>query len=75
MISRRFLAIPLIISTIVPSLAVLSNARVNAQTPEAQPTQTQPTQKIRIAVLDFDYSSIGNPSWLSFLPGGALAIF
>jgi curli biogenesis system outer membrane secretion channel CsgG len=74
MISRRFFAIPLIISTIVPSLAIFNNARVNAQTPEAQPTQTQPTQKVRIAVLDFDYSSIGNPSWLSFLPGGARGV-
>jgi curli biogenesis system outer membrane secretion channel CsgG len=74
MISRRFLAIPLIISTIVPSLAIFNNARVNAQTSESQPTQTQPTQKVRIAVLDFDYSSIGNPSWLSFLPGGARGV-
>ncbi len=68
---RQLYIIPLIALTIVPSVAVLSNERVIAQTPEVQ---SQPTQKIRIAVLDFDYSSISNPSWLSFLQGGARGV-
>ncbi|MDJ0651042.1 MAG: CsgG/HfaB family protein [Xenococcaceae cyanobacterium MO_188.B19] len=31
-------------------------------------------KKVRIAVLDFDYSSIGNPMFLSFIPGGGKGI-
>jgi curli biogenesis system outer membrane secretion channel CsgG len=68
---RQLYSIPLIALTIVPSIAVLGNVRANAQTSEVQ---SQPTQKIRIAVLDFDYGSVSNPSWLSFLPGGARGV-
>jgi curli biogenesis system outer membrane secretion channel CsgG len=32
------------------------------------------SQKVRVAVLDFDYSSVANPTFLSYLPGGARGI-
>ncbi len=38
----------------------------------AQKSNSQ--QKVRVAVLDFDYSSVGNPLFLSFFPGGAEGI-
>lgn len=33
--------------------------------------ETVPTEKPRIAVIDFDFSSVGSPNLLSLIPGGA----
>lgn len=31
-------------------------------------------KKIRVAVLDFDYSAVSNPTWLSYFNGGAKGV-
>lgn len=49
------------------SIHTSSNTLTVAQTSNSR-------KKIRVAVLDFDYSSVGNPTFLSFLPGGAKGI-
>lgn len=41
---------------------------------QSSESQSQPTEKVRIAVLDFDYSSVSNPSFMSYLPGGARGV-
>jgi curli biogenesis system outer membrane secretion channel CsgG len=34
----------------------------------------QKTEKVRVAVLEFDYSGLSNPQWLTFLNGGASGV-
>lgn len=34
----------------------------------------QKSEKVRVAVLDFDYSGLSNPQWLTFLNGGASGV-
>ncbi|WP_324283016.1 CsgG/HfaB family protein [Cyanobacterium aponinum UTEX 3221] len=36
--------------------------------------QTTNDEKIRVAVLDFDYSAVSNPTWLSYFNGGAKGV-
>jgi curli biogenesis system outer membrane secretion channel CsgG len=43
---------------------------ISAQTFPAVSTQTNSEEKIRIAVLDFDYSALSNPQWLLTIFGG-----
>lgn len=81
--SRRFSAFSLITSAVLLGATMLDSEGILAQesnSPASESTgsstnrRSQPTQKIRIAVLDFDYSSVSNPSFLSFLPGGGRGV-
>ncbi|HEY9799482.1 MAG TPA: CsgG/HfaB family protein [Leptolyngbyaceae cyanobacterium] len=70
----------------VPAIAtsLIINSGITLQQANAQETQIQiaqqlksasaTTEKVRIAVLDFDFSSVSNPSYLSFLPGGSKGV-
>ncbi len=48
-----------------------NNYPVKANTPPAIIAQASSQQKIRIAVLDFDYSALSNPQWLLNIFGGS----
>ncbi len=55
---------------ILPASALDKNSTKIAQINIA----SLPAQKVRVAVLDFDFSSISNPSVLSIIPGGSRGV-
>lgn len=75
--------LPSYVITLILSLGIFYDVSVNSQELDftnslsntitiAQASNSQ--NKVRIAVLDFDYSSVGNPSFLSYFSGGAVGI-
>jgi curli biogenesis system outer membrane secretion channel CsgG len=75
--SRLFSLLSVTASLFLLGVTTFGYERANAQPSQPSPssqTQPKPQGKIRIAILDFDYSSISNPAYLSFLPGGAKGV-
>ncbi len=46
-------------------------SQTDSQPANTPPSPDQTTEKPRIAVIDFDFSSVGSPNLLSLIPGGA----
>ena len=47
-----------------------ANSFISAQTPPSLIAQINSDEKVRVAVLDFDYSALSNPQWLLNIFGG-----
>jgi curli biogenesis system outer membrane secretion channel CsgG len=71
---RRFSAL----LTLIGFGLTLSLAQASHALPKPLPATpipiAQKQEKLRVAVLDFDYSGLSNPQWLSFLNGGASGV-
>jgi curli biogenesis system outer membrane secretion channel CsgG len=72
---RRFsalatsIAFGLNLALVLPTQAIPPSENAIAQ---ANPSRKQ--EKLRVAVLDFDYSGLSNPQWLTFVNGGASGV-
>jgi curli biogenesis system outer membrane secretion channel CsgG len=72
---RRFSALATSIAFgLTLTLALPTQAIPPSENPIAQANSSRKQEKLRVAVLDFDYSGLSNPQWLTFVNGGASGV-
>ncbi len=73
-------SLPFLTSALLLNLAFAATAQASPNLPPLHLSQSssyllaQTTAKPRIAVLDFDYSSVSDPRWLSYFTGGSRGV-
>lgn len=78
---KQFWQLPITAIAVISSLSLPISDRTNALEITADSFQTPTTiaqlpksKKVRVAVLDFDFSAVSNPSYLSYFNGGARGV-